>query len=243
MKAAIFATRNHKEIVRDPLTLLFGIGLPVLLMGLFSVMQKNTPISLYEINNLTPGVIIFGFSFLTLFSGMLLGKDKSTSFLMRIFASPMSAADYIIGYVLPLLAIAALQISVCILAAIFLGLSLNLSVLFMGIVLIVISLLYIGLGLLLGTIFTDKQVGGIFAIFVNVTTWLSGIWFQLDMMGDTFHSIARLLPFVQAVDAARAVLSGHYQDIFIPLAIVFGYTTIIFITAILGFKQKMKSKY
>ncbi|QDP99219.1 ABC transporter permease [Lysinibacillus fusiformis] len=240
MKAAIFATRNHKEIVRDPLTLLFGIAFPVLMMVLFSVMQKNTPFALYEIETLTPGVIVFSFSFLTLFSGMLLGKDKSTSFLMRIFASPMTAADYVIGYVLPLLPIAVLQISVCILAALFLGLSLDLSVLFMGIVLIVISLLYIGFGLLLGTIFTDKQVGGIFAILVTVTTWLSGTWFQLDMIGGAFQSIAQLLPFVHAADAARAVLSGHYEDVLLSLAIVVGYTALTFIIAILVFKGKMQ---
>ncbi|CAM5722487.1 Transport permease protein OS=Lysinibacillus sphaericus OX=1421 GN=LS41612_09005 PE=3 SV=1 [Lysinibacillus sphaericus] len=154
MKAIVFATRNHKEIIRDPLTLLFGIGLPIVLMGLFSVMQKNIPFGLYEINNLTPGVIVFSFSFLTLFSGMLLGRDKSTSFLMRIFASPMVAVDYIVGYVLPLLPIAILQIVFCLLTAGFLGLTLDFYTLLLVVVLLIISLLYIGIGLLLGTLFS-----------------------------------------------------------------------------------------
>ncbi|MFJ7185342.1 ABC transporter permease [Lysinibacillus xylanilyticus] len=242
MKASVFATRNHKEIVRDPLTLLFGMGLPMLLMWLFSVMQKNMPFALYEISNLTPGVIVFSFSFLTLFSGMLLGKDKSSSFLMRIFASPMSASDYILGYVLPLLPIALLQIIFCLLAAVFLGLSLNISVLLMVGVLIVISLLYIGFGLLLGTIFTDKQVGGIFAIFVNLSTWFSGTWFEPDIIGGTFQSITQFLPFVHAVNAARAVLSGAYSDVFVPLSIVLGYTVFIFLIAVLLFQRKIRGE-
>lgn len=243
MKASVFAIRNHKEIVRDPVTLIFGMGLPVLIMGLFSVMQKNMPFGLFEISNLAPGVIVFSFSFLTLFSGMLLGKDKSSSFLMRIFASPMSAGDYILGYVLPLLPIALLQIIFCLLTALFLGLTFNISVLLMVGVLIVISLLYIGFGLLFGTIFTDKQVGGIFAIFVNLSTWLSGTWFEPEMIGGTFQSIAQLLPFVHAVNAARAALSGAYLDVCLPLSIVIGYTVFIFIIATLLFKRKMRGQY
>jgi len=240
VRATVFATRNYKEIVRDPITLLIGMGLPILLLGLFSVMQKNMPFALYEINNLTPGVIVFGFSFLTLFSGMLLGKDKSSSFLMRIFASPMSATDYILGYMLPFIPIAFLQISLCMLTAFFLGLSLNKSLLLMILVLLVISALYIGIGVLLGTLFTDKQVGGIFAILVNITTWLSGTWFTLDMIGGTFQSIAQLLPFVHAVNAARAIIDGAYVDMLRSLAIVIGYTVLIMLTAISTFKRKMQ---
>ncbi|MEY2364212.1 ABC transporter permease [Lysinibacillus capsici] len=240
MRVAAFATRNHKEIVRDPITLLFGMGLPILLLGLFSVMQKNMPLALYEMNNLAPGVIVFSFSFLTLFSGMLLGKDKSSSFLMRIFVSPLSAADYILGYMIPLLPIALLQTFVCLATAMFLGLPFNKSILFLILVLLMISPLYISFGLLFGTLFTDKQVGGIFAIFVNVTTWLSGTWFELDMIGGTFQKIAQLLPFVHAVDAARAILYAEYANVFYSLIVVFGYTVIMTILAIFMFKRKMQ---
>lgn len=241
MRSIVFARRNRKEILRDPLTLLFGIGLPIIVMWLFSVMQKNMPNELYSVGNLTPGVIVFSFSFITLFSGMLLGKDKSSSFLMRIFASPMSAADYIVGYALPLLPIAILQMVVCFVSAVILGLSLNVNIFAALIVLIIIALLYIGFGILFGTYFTDKQVGGIFAIFVNVTTWLSGTWFAPEMIGGTFKTVAYLLPFVHAVDATRAALAGEYGDLLRPLIWVIGYTIVIFVIAVSGFKKKMKS--
>lgn len=241
MRTTVFAIRNHKEIVRDPVTLLFGIGLPIVLLCLLSAMQKKMPFALYEVNNLTPGIIVFGFSFLTLFAGMLLGKDKSSSFLMRIFASPMSAADYILGYMLPLITIALLQIMGCLLAACFLGLSFDKSVLYMVLVLLIIAPLYISIGLLFGTLFTDKQVGGIFAIFVNVTTWLSGTWFELDMVGGTFQSIAHFLPFVHAVNAAKAILQGAYVDMLQSLSIVIGYSLLITIFAMIAFKRKMRA--
>lgn len=241
MRYFAFASRNRKEIFRDPLTLLFGIGLPVVVMWLFSVMQKNMPFDLYNIEKLTPGVIVFSFSFITLFSGMLIGLDRSSSFLMRIFASPMSASDYIVGYALPLLPVAALQIIVCFITAFFFGLFFNANVLLTIVVLIIIAMLYIGFGLLLGTYFTDKQVGGIFAIFVNMTTWLSGTWFELDMIGGMFKTIAYALPFAHAVDATRAALAGEYVDLLAPLLWVIGYTIVIFVIAVTGFKKKMKS--
>lgn len=241
MRSVAFAARNQKEILRDPLTLVFGVGLPVIIMWLFSVMQKNMPFDLYSIESLTPGVIVFSFSFITLFSGMLIGKDKSSSFLMRIFASPMSAANFIVGYTLPLLPVAIFQIVVCFLSAFFLGLTLNVEILVALGVLMVIAMLYIGFGILLGTYFTDKQVGGIFAIFVNLTTWLSGTWFELDMIGGMFKTIAYALPFAHAVDAIRAALIGEYGDIVVPLLWVIGYTILIFFIAVIGFKKKMKS--
>ncbi|WP_459502995.1 ABC transporter permease [Bacillus sp. C1] len=240
MRYVAFASRNRKEMLRDPLTLLLGIVLPVIIMCLFSIMQKNMPFDLYNIENLTPGVIVFSFSFITLFSGMLIGKDKSSSFLMRIFASPMSAFDYITGYTLPLLPIAILQIVICFISAFFLDLSFNVDVLVAAFLLIIIAMLYIGFGLLFGTYFTDKQVGGIFAIFVNLTTWLSGTWFKLDMIGGTFKTIAYALPFAHAVDTIRFALAGEYSDFVVPLVWVIGYTIIIFVIAVLGFRRKMK---
>lgn len=171
---------------------------------------------------------------------MLIGRDRSSSFLMRIFASPLSASDYIVGYTLPQLPVALLQMAFCFITAFFLGLSSDLNILLAIVVLMIIALLYIGFGLMLGTFFTDKQVGGIFAIFVNVTTWLSGTWFELDMIGGLFKTIAYALPFSHAVDAARAALTGDYGDILIPLLWVVGYTGLIFVIAVTGFRKKMK---
>lgn len=241
MRMLTFARRNRKEILRDPVTLLFGILLPIIIMWLFSIMQKNMPFDLYSIENLTPGIVIFSFSFITLFSGMLLGKDKSTSFLTRIFASPMTATDFIVGYTLPLLPVGILQIVICFISAFVLDLPFNINVIIAFIVLIIISFLYIGFGILLGTFLTDKQVGGAFAIFVNLSAWLSGAWFELDMIGGTFKTISYLLPFAHARDATRATLVGEYGNLVVPLLWVIGYTIVIYFIAISGFKKKMKS--
>lgn len=240
MRFLAFASRNQKEIIRDPLTILFGIGLPVVVMWLFTVMQQNMPMELYKIENLTPGVIVFSFAFLTLFSGMLIGKDKGSSFLMRVVVSPLRPSDYIIGYTIPLILIAMMQIVVCFITAYFLNLKFDWNVIVAIAVLLVNALLYLGFGLMLGTFFTDKQVGGIFALFVNIVTWLSGTWFTLDMIGGVFEKVASVLPFVHAVEVTRLALQGDYGEMLLPLIWVVGYTVVLYAIAIGAFRKKMR---
>lgn len=241
MRALTFAQRNRKEILRDPMTLLFGMILPLVMLWLFSMMAENMPFDLFKLEKLAPAIIVFSFSFITLFTGMLIGRDKSSSFLMRIFASPMAATDYLIGYALPLLPVAFIQMAACYGTALLLGMPVTIDAIPAFGVLATISLLYIGFGLFFGTFFTDRQVGAMFAIFVNITSWLSGTWFGLDMIGGTFQNVAYLLPFAHAVDASRAAFAGDFGAVFTPMLWVIGYTAVIFGVAVWGFRKRMRS--
>ncbi|NLL70656.1 MAG: ABC transporter permease [Epulopiscium sp.] len=242
MKTLTFASRNTKEILRDPLNLAFGIGFPLAILFLLSIIQSNVPVSLFEIENLVPGIAVFRFSFISLFSGMLIAKDRSTSFLMRLFSSPLTGANFILGYTLPLLPFAIVQSAICFIAAFFLGLTMSVNVLMVFIVLIPTSILFIGIGLLAGSLLTDKQVGGVCgALLTNLAAWLSGTWFDLNLVGGTFKQIAYALPFVHAVDAGKEVLVGNYSRMFPHLWWVIGYATVIFILAVLIFSKRMNS--
>lgn len=243
MKSFILAARNGKEILRDPLNLAFGIGFPLIILFLLSAIQANIPVSLFVIDKLIPGIAVFGLSFISLFSGMLLAKDRSTSFLMRLFTAPLSATDYIMGYTLPLLPIAIIQMIICFIAAFFLGLPVNTNILLSLIVLIPAAIFFIGIGLLAGSIFNDKQVGSICgALLTNLSAWLSGTWFDLNLVGGWFKSISYALPFAHAVDAGRAAISGDYASILPHLWWVIGYAIIIMVVAIFTFKKKMNGE-
>lgn len=241
MKSFTFASRNLKELIRDPLMVIFCIGFPVILLLLLSAIQANVPVSLFAIDNLSPGIAVFGLSFISLFSGMLIAKDRCTSFLMRLFTSPLSASDYIIGYILPLLPIAVIQSTICFIISFFLGLPVNVNVLLALIVLIPAAVLFIGIGLLLGTLVNDKAVGGIASIIINVAAWLSGTWFDLNLIGNTFKSISYTLPFAHAVDGTRAALAGNYVSVFPHLWWVLGYAVVILVIAVILFRNKMTS--
>jgi ABC-2 type transport system permease protein len=240
LKALIFASRNFKEIIRDPVNLFFGLGFPLVILFLLSAIQSNIPIELFTIDQLTPGIAVFGLSFFSLFSGMLIAKDRTQSFLMRLFASPMTAKDFIFGYIIPFIPMALIQSMICFIAAMIFGLEMNLNVLLSILVLLPSSLLFIGIGLFVGSAFNDKQVGGICGpLLTNVSAWLSGIWFDLSLIGGTFEKIANLLPFSHAVEATRAALAGNIDVIMPHLIWVLIYATLMMGCAIYAFKKKM----
>jgi len=242
MRTRALALRNYKEMVRDKLNIAFGLGFPVIIMLLLSLIQSNIPVSLFEIDRLTPGIAVFGLSFISLFSGMLIAKDRVSSFMLRLFTSPLTAGNFILGYTIPLFPLAIAQIAVCFIVALFLRLEVSVSILMSILVLLPAALLFIAIGLLCGSVFTDKQVGGICgALLTNLSAWLSGTWFDVNLVGGAFKSIANALPFIHAVNAGRAALAGDYGAIFPDLWWVIGYAVVLMGLAIAVFTHKMNS--
>ena len=243
MKMLTFANRNAKEILRDPLNLAFGLGFPIVLILLLTAIQSNVPVSLFEIGHLTPGITVFGLSFMTLFSATIIAKDRGSSLLQRLYTTPLTAKDFIIGYTLPILPIAVAQTVVCYIVALILGLEFTVNILLAVVCVIPAALLFIAMGLLCGSVFTDKQVGGICgALLTNLAAWLSGTWFDLELVGGAFKTVAYALPFVHAVEMERAVLSGNFADIFPHIWWVLGYAAVPMITAVLLFLRQMKKQ-
>lgn len=240
MRVRAFAKRNIKELLRDPLTLFFGLGFPLVLLVLMNVIQRNVPVHIFELETLAPGIALFGLTFLALFSGLLLARDRTTSFLSRLAASPMTAADFLLGYLLPLLPMAVGQSVICLAAAVALGLPVSWNLLAVVASLIPSAMLFIALGLLCGTLFNDKQVGGMCgAILTNVTAWLAGIWFDLSLVGGAFQKIAYALPFVHGADGAKAALAGDWAALPGHLLWVTVWAAVAFAAAALLFRKKL----
>lgn len=236
-----FSGRTAKEILRDPLNLFFGLGFPLVLIGLLTAIQANIPVSIFELDSLTPGITVFGLSFMTLFAAVLISKDRESALLQRLYTTPLTASDFIFGYTLPILPIAIAQSIICYLAAFLLGLEVKVTALYAVLWNIPTALFYISLGLICGSVFTSKQVGGICgALLTNVSAWLSGIWFDVKLVGGAFEKVANALPFIHAVELERAVFSGSYGDMLPHLWWVLGYTLVSIVGAILLFLRQMK---
>lgn len=241
MRVLTFSGRTAKEILRDPLNLAFGLGFPLVLIFLLSAIQANIPVSLFEIERLTPGITVFGLSFMALFASTLVARDRESALLQRLYTTPLTAADFIFGYMLPILPIAVAQSIVCYIAAICLGLPVTVTIVYAVLFIIPVSLFFIALGLLCGSVFGVKQVGGICgALLTNLTAFLSGVWFDLDLVGGTFRKIANFLPFVHAVELERAVLNGNYAQVLPHIGWVLGYTLAVAALAVLLFLRQMK---
>jgi len=243
MRMIPFAKRCTKELLRDPLNLMFGLGFPVVLLLLLSAIQSNIPVDLFEIQHLAPGIAVFGLSFMTLFSATLIARDRETSFLQRLYTTPMKSFDFIFGYLLPLIPIAMAQSVISFLIAVLLGLPVTINILYAVLMIVPIAIFYIALGLLCGSLFNVKQVGGICgALLTNLSAWLSGIWFDLDLVGGTFRKIANVLPFVHAVDLERAMIKGDFSEAIPHLYPVLGYSILLMAGAIFIFLRQMKKQ-
>lgn len=243
MRVFSFAKRNTKEILRDPLTAIFGLGFPIILLLLLSAIQANIPVSLFEIDHLAPGITVFGLSFMSLFSATLISKDRGSSLLQRLYTTPMRPVDFILGYTLPIIPFSVLQCILCYVVAMMLGLSPSFNMVVAVLYIIPISFTFIGLGLLCGSVLNDKQVGGICgALLTNLCAWLSGVWFDLDLVGGAFKKVAYALPFVHAVELERAVIAGNFDQILPHLTWVITYGVITLGIAVYLFLRQMKKQ-
>ena len=238
-----FAKRCTKEILRDPINLSFGLGFPLVLILLLSALQANIPVSLFEIDTLTPGITVFGLSFMTLFSATLVAKDRESSFLQRLYTTPLTGFDFILGYMLPLLPIALGQTVICYLAAIPLGLTLSVNIVYAIIGMIPMAIFNIALGLLCGSVLGVKQVGGICgAMLTNLSAWLSGVWFDLKLVGGFFEKIANALPFLHAVEMEKALFRGDFALAATHILPIILYSLGITALAVLCFLRQMKKQ-
>ena len=241
MRMFTFSSRCVKEILRDKVNLIFGLGFPVVLLLLLSIIQRNIPVSLFRIEMLSPGIAVFGLSFMTLFSATLISKDKESLFLQRLYATPMRSIDFIAGYMLPLIPVSVLQSTVCYAVAVILGLPITVNVFCAVVMIIPISFFYVSLGLLCGSILSVKQVGGICgALLTNLSAWLSGIWFDIGLLGKTFREIADFLPFIHAVEIQRAIINGNFPQALPHIFSITVYSVITFSGAVLLFLRQMK---
>ncbi len=241
MKILKFSDRVRKEILRDPLNLFFGLAFPLVLLALLSAIQANAPVELFAIDSLAPGIAVFGLSFMTLFSAQLVAKDRESAFLQRLYTTPLRATDFILGYILPMLPIVLAQSIICYGAALAFGLSFSLNILYCLLFVLPISLFFVSLGLLCGSLMGTKAVGGICgALLTNVCAFLSGAWFDLSLVGGAFQRIAELLPFVHAVELERALLAGNFDSIFPHFWWVLGYALGTTALAVICFLRQMR---
>lgn len=241
MKLLAFSGRTAREILRDPLNLFFGLGFPVVLLLLLSAIQANVPVELFAIRTLAPGIAVFALAFMTLFSATLIARDRESALLQRLYTTPLTPLDFILGYALPMLPIATAQSLVCYLTALPLGLPISSGILLALLAGLPSALLYIALGLLCGSVCNVKQAGGICgALLTNLSAWLSGVWFDLELVGGTFKRVAYLLPFVHAVELERAALGGDWSGCLAHLPWVLGYAADLSAAAVCLFLRQMR---
>ena len=240
MRMLNFAKRNFKELIRDPLSLIFEIILPIFLLFIFQ--QINIPGESYKLENFTPGIIVLGFSFITLFTATLVSKDRTSSLLIRLGISPMKSRDYILGYIISLIPIIIIQNILFFLTAIMLGFGFNVNIIYTILVSLIVSIIFISLGILIGSLVSEKATGGIGSIIVQLVCFTSGMYFSKDLIGNVFAKVCEVLPFESCLNIIKGILNDNLSIISTRNIIVFSiYTIGILVLSIITFKKKMFS--
>ena len=225
MRTLIFAKRNLKEILRDPLSLIFCFVFPVLMIVLMEVIVRSTNADLntipqFKIESMFSGMCIFGFAFLTLFSAMNISRDRNSSFQARLNISPMKPFERLIGYMLALIPLGFIQIIIVLCTSLCFGLSISWNILLAILGMLPSLLLFIGLGVIIGILFNEKTVGGISSLVINLAILMGGMFFPLETMNNAFSTICNILPFAPGIKIPRDIIRGTISGIWVPIHLI-----------------------
>ncbi len=234
-----FAKRNFLEIIRDPLSLIFAVILPLFLLFIFQ--QFDIPAEVYKIENFTAGILVFGFAFISMFTATLVAKDRATSLLIRLGVSPMKSLEYVVGYALSVIPLILIQNILFFTLAAILGLSLTVGVLWAILVSLPVSVLFICMGILIGSIATEKSSVGVSSVVVQLVAFTSGMYFSGDMVGKGFNAVCKALPFEPSVNIIRTLLNGLNNDLTFSVITLAGYTVAVSIVTAIVFNKNMLS--
>lgn len=245
MKALVLTKRNMLELIKDPLATVFFMAFPAVLFIVLQAIMKSigAPIEAtpqFEITNFTSGMIIFSFSFVTIFVANNLALDRESSFLARLKASPLKGSDYIIGYTISLFPIIFVQEILMVIIGLCFGLEFSIGILYMILVLFPCSLVFIAFGIIIGLLVNAKAAGSMSSMAPTFVGLLGGIFFPLDTMkGSGFYNFCYALPFSNMINLGRSMFNGTGEVLY-NILIVAGYAIVLYVVAIVIFNTRLK---
>ncbi|MDE6780252.1 MAG: ABC transporter permease [Ruminococcus sp.] len=242
-----FSSRNIKEILRDPLSYIFCLGFPLVMLIIMTFVNSSIPeesgMTIFRIDNLYGGISVFGQTFIMLFTAITVSKDRAGAFLVRMYATPMKTADFVTGYILPMTVLSVIQNVITAVSSLIIsfivGVEMNIGMLISVIVLIPSAIMFIGFGLLFGSICSDKSAPAISSIIISLSSFLGGIWFDADNAGGVMLRISKCLPFYYCTKTAR--LATASEDFAVPMVIVIACSAVVITVASMIFKAEMKA--
>jgi ABC-2 type transport system permease protein len=242
MKFLELAIRNFKEMWRDPISMGLEIGIPAAFLAIFWALGRSLgDENFFTPTMLVPGIAVFGFVFLSMFSAVVLARDREGALLSRLLTAPLKPRDFILSYSLPYIPLVILQIAVCFGIGAVLGLEMLGNA---GLAFLILLLMGIGcveLGMILGLLFTANQVTGVGSAIITLVALLGGIWIDLGTIGGAFYRIGNALPFAHAISGARAVMAygAGFSGIAADFYWVLGYTVVFFVLGVFLFRRNM----
>lgn len=245
-----FIKRCYKEILRDPLSLIFGAAFPVILMIVLQIINKSGLITnedlkqTFALSNQLVSISVFTFSFASFYAGILVSRDRDSGFLHRLYSTDMSILDYFLGYVLPLLFVSFLQSVMCMTTSLLLNLifhindlNITLEYLLLIAMLVPVELIFIFIGMMLGSSFSVRESVSIFFVIMVIVGLTGNIFFPVTMFGNVFTNISKILPFYPSIRSLTNLITDG--NVFPEYFITLGYSICLFVISFFIFKRKI----
>ncbi len=247
-----FSHRNLIEMSRDVLSYIFCIIFPVIMLIVMTMVNSGIPkeagMTIFNIDNLTGGVIVFGHTFIMLFCAIQLAADRSSSFLIRLYASPLKSRDFLLGYTFAMLIISLLQTAITLTCGLIISLIIHDPLKPAGLLMAFIvspfsAAFFIALGLIFGALFHEKAAPGVCSLVISLSSFFGSLWFDVKANSGIIYTISRCLPLLYCTMSIRAAirLELTWEEFFLPLILVTASALIAFGLAIAIFRRKMKA--
>lgn len=240
MKLKALVKRNLLQTLLDPLSLIFCLGFPivmlVLLQTIFASMEFVPPN--FEIQNYAIGICVFGYTFTMMFTAMNVAEDKNSQFIMRINMAPVKKSVYLFSFMVSSMPVAFVQTVIFLLISLIFGFEFSVNLPIALGMLVPSMIFYVSFGVLLGALCkTEKQAGPICSILISATAMLGGVFMPIDNLG-IFSTIVNFLPFTHTVKVASELYSSGILACLPHLFWVLGYSLAIWILIIIAYKLK-----
>lgn len=250
-RTLLFAGRTAREILRDPLSFVFCLGVPLcMLVAMYLLFSSTEGTGLFLLRSLTPGIAVFSGTFTMLYMALQVSRDRATWFLTRLYTSPMRTMDFVLGYALPGTIIGVGQVVICWLTAVVTGLITGntdwirlLPILRAVLSVLPMTVTFVFFGITFGSLFSDKAAPGLSSIIISAAGFLSGAWMPVESMAEGFQFFCTCLPFYPAVLAGRVALTdadltmdGFWKYILIDI----GWCVLVAVAACLSFALKAR---
>jgi ABC-2 type transport system permease protein len=241
MRFTQLATRNFKEMLRDPIHMGLEIGIPAGFLAIFWALGQNMgDENFLTTTMLVPGIAVFGFAFLLMFSAMTLSRDRESALLSRLLTAPLKPRDFILSYSLPYIPMVIIQIAVCFGLGALLGLEMPGNVGLAFLALLVMGICSVELGMILGLLFNVNQASAVGSVIITLVALLGGVWIDLKAIGGVFYDVGNALPFAHAIAAARdSMMGAGFSSIAMDFYWVLGYTVVFFALGTFLFRWRM----
>lgn len=239
-RISAFAGRVFLEIVRDPLSYIFALGFPLIMLFVMTGVNSSIPpeagMTLFQTASLVPGIAVFGLTFMSLFTAILVSADRNEGFTVRISVSPLRSGELFAGYVLPIILLSIVQSVIAFTAGLITGAFQGetvsiMNALFSITVLIPADSLFAGLGYIMGSVFSQKSAPAAASIVITASSLLGGIWMDADSLGGVWLDFCRALPFYHAVKSARLAFAGTADGLFLSFSVTVLYALLISVIA------------